>query len=29
VVIGPDGRVRDVYGEVKPAAHPREVLDAL
>jgi peroxiredoxin Q/BCP len=29
VVIGPDGAVRAVYREVKPATHPREVLDAL
>ena len=29
VVIGPDGDVRRVYDAVKPAEHPRQVLDAL
>ena len=29
VVIGPDAVVRAVYPEVKPAEHPRQVLDAL
>jgi len=29
VVIGPDGLVRAVYDQVKPAEHPRQVLDAL
>ena len=29
VVFGPDGVVQKVYAEVKPAEHPREVLDGL
>jgi peroxiredoxin Q/BCP len=29
VVVGPDGAVQQVYTAVKPAEHPREVLDAL
>lgn len=29
IVIGPDGKVAQVYGEVKPAEHPQQVLDAL
>jgi thioredoxin-dependent peroxiredoxin len=28
-VIGPDGRIEQVYGAVKPKSHPQEVLDAL
>lgn len=29
VVVGPGGEVRKVYGAVKPAEHPRQVLEDL
>ncbi len=28
-LIGPDGKIMKAYGEVKPADHPRQVLDDL